>query len=127
MIRNQKAWEEMAATLKAAQSERDALAAQVVSQQALLKCWQTWLGSSRESCDDSGAKLWDKIEQACSATPQCHLNEVRAEAAKNAIDAVLNLPTFTAKSGDWLIKAIAWDNVLPFKNQYAAQIRSAKP
>ncbi len=28
----------------------------------LLRIWKTWLGSSRDACDDAGKQLWDRIE-----------------------------------------------------------------
>lgn len=70
-------------------ADRDALAAQVGAQQELLKCWQTWLGASRRQCDESGKKLWDKIEMACSNSPK-HLAEVRAKAVEQAVFACLS-------------------------------------
>lgn len=55
-----------------------------------------------------------------------HLRDVRAEAAEKAIQAVLNLPTFTGKKGDWLIKSIAWDEVLPFAKKYAERVKDGE-
>jgi len=83
-------------------SERDALAAQVGAQQVLLKCWQSWLGASRESCDDSGANLWDKIEEACNAKPQHHLAAHDAEVAAKAVENCLDVKRFR-----WLCENVA--------------------
>lgn len=67
--------------LSTMQADRDALAAQVTSQQELLKIWQTWLGSSCNTCDEYGKLLWDKIEVVCSKPQQC-LAEIKAEAGR---------------------------------------------
>lgn len=32
----------------------------------LLRTWQTWLGPTRNRCDDSGKKLWDRIDATCA-------------------------------------------------------------
>jgi len=69
--------------------EKAELVAQVAVQSKLLRCWQTWLGASRDQCDDSGMKLWDKIDASCS-TPAQHLNQIKAETVLSAISACEN-------------------------------------
>ena len=51
--------------------ELAALAASPVPAEAaaLLREWQTCLGSSRESCDDQGRRVWDRIDAALAASP----------------------------------------------------------
>jgi len=34
----------------------------------LLRIWQTWLGTSRGSCNAGDKKLWDRIETICGGT-----------------------------------------------------------
>lgn len=79
-------YNELIDELNAIKAERDVLLAQVASQHVLLKCWQTWLGASRESCDDSGMKLWDKIDETCNAKAEHHLAARDAEVAAKAIE-----------------------------------------
>ncbi len=49
----------------------------------LLKIWQTHLGSCRESCDDAGKLLWDRIHAAIErAQPVCDQQVQSLELAK---------------------------------------------
>lgn len=41
----------------------------------LLRIWQTWLGSDRDSCDATGKKLWDRIEAVIKAEPGAMTSE----------------------------------------------------
>ncbi|AXK39645.1 hypothetical protein [Crenobacter cavernae] len=36
----------------------------------LLRIFQTWLGASRDQCDETGKQLWDRIVVALSAVPK---------------------------------------------------------
>lgn len=36
---------------------------------ALLGIWKTWLGDSREQCDENGKRLWDRIEVVLTSQP----------------------------------------------------------
>lgn len=123
--------DEMTQLLNTATTERDALAAQV----GALKDWRLLAlqfdGHRMQAMSTlkmvaTGNFNMEEVRQFIAAAPVSgdkHLAEIRAQAAETAIKAVLRLPTFTATHGSWLIKAIAWDKVLPFANQYADSIR----
>lgn len=49
-------------------SERDAAEQRNAQAVELLEIWQTWLGSSRESCNEQGKQLWDRIEVVTKPT-----------------------------------------------------------
>lgn len=56
-------------------AERDALqqrltAADELADEAvtLLGIWQTWLGADRDSCDESGKLIWDRIDAVCGGS-----------------------------------------------------------
>jgi len=34
----------------------------------LLGIWQTWLGADRDSCDESGKLIWDRIDAVCGVS-----------------------------------------------------------
>lgn len=104
------------------QSELDALAAQVEVLKKLLKLAQAEYIKANSDGETDCVTPYDDY----ALPPQQHLREIRAEAAEDAIKAVLKLRTFTAQKGSWLIKALAWDEVLPFAKKYADSIRNAK-
>ena len=35
----------------------------------LLEIWRTWLGPTRESCDDTGKNVWDRIDAVTALKP----------------------------------------------------------
>ena len=35
----------------------------------LLEVWRTWLGPTRESCDETGKKVWDRIDAVTALKP----------------------------------------------------------
>ncbi|MDE1528169.1 hypothetical protein PVE90_00435 [Pseudomonas carnis] len=41
-------------------AERDAL--RLIASEDLLEIWRTWLGPNRESCDEGGKQIWDRID-----------------------------------------------------------------
>ncbi|KTC59066.1 hypothetical protein [Pseudomonas savastanoi] len=58
-LKAQLAWSESDSRKQS--SEIDQLKARCDEQSELLEVWRTWLGSSRESCDEPGKLLWDRI------------------------------------------------------------------
>jgi hypothetical protein len=54
------------AIIKQLKAEVQALSQQSPATEAceLLRIWKTWLGPCRDSCDEEGQKLWDRIERA---------------------------------------------------------------
>ena len=43
-------------------AERDALRQRLIASEDLLEIWRTWLGPNRESCDEGGKQIWDRID-----------------------------------------------------------------
>lgn len=114
------------------EEQNAALAAQFEAFGTLINEVTNGEGAEAIACDGQisgyvvGYDWLNKVGAAIELPPQHHLRQVRADAGRDAIKAVLSLPTFTAKDGSWLIKAIAWDKVLPFANQYHASILAGK-
>ena len=57
-------------------AERDALQALLTAADErldgavnLLEVWRTWLGPTRESCDETGKKVWDRIDAVTALKP----------------------------------------------------------
>lgn len=57
-------------------AERDALQALLTAADErtdvavnLLEVWRTWLGPTRESCDETGKKIWDRIDTVTAPKP----------------------------------------------------------
>lgn len=40
----------------------DALQQRLTASAELLEVWRTWLGPNRESCDEGGKQIWDRID-----------------------------------------------------------------
>lgn len=68
--------------------ERDALQALLTSADErvdgavnLLEIWRTWLGPTRESCDETGKKIWDRIDAVTAPKPVegSTCNQIREE------------------------------------------------
>ncbi|PRW94302.1 hypothetical protein C7A10_05875 [Pseudomonas fluorescens] len=43
-------------------AECDALRQRLTASADLLEIWRTWLGPNRESCDEGGKQVWDRID-----------------------------------------------------------------
>ena len=96
--------EEAAELINKLTEERDGLKAQVNQSQQLLRIWQTWLGSDRDSCDDTGMMLWDKIEECCETTPEHCLTEIKAKATKDGfVEALL---IYTDEPKEWCMDKV---------------------
>ena len=66
----------MAADFDRVTAERDALQALLSAADErldaavnLLEIWRTWLGPTRESCDETGKKVWDRIDAVTAPKP----------------------------------------------------------
>jgi len=40
----------------------DTLQQLLTASEELLEIWRTWLGPNRESCDEGGKRIWDRID-----------------------------------------------------------------
>ncbi len=52
----------LAADFDQVTAERDALRQRLTASEDLLEIWRTWLGPDRESCDEGGKQIWDRID-----------------------------------------------------------------
>ncbi|MBC3254344.1 hypothetical protein HU733_02465 [Pseudomonas paralactis] len=69
-------------------AERDALQALLTAADErldaavnLLETWRTWLGPTRESCDETGKEIWDRIDAVTVLKPAegSTCNQIREE------------------------------------------------
>lgn len=52
----------MAADFDQVAAERETLRQRLTASEDLLEIWRTWLGPDRESCDEGGQQIWDRID-----------------------------------------------------------------